>query len=310
MGNDNKTINYFYLVGYQSNKSINILLFIIFLMTYVVTLTGDLVIAILVTKSHQLQYPMFYFLKHLSISELLFTTNITPNMLYIILNGGGFMSLAGCIVQLYIYGALGTVESFLLSVMSYDRYLAICNPLRYANMMNLQFCRSLVLSSWLLSFTSSLITTILFCQLKICGSKVIDHYFCDFTPLVDRACSDTSIVRAVAVGLAALIVVPMFSLIIWTYVLIFIAIIRISSTTGRQKAFSTCSSHLASVCSCYGPLIIIYMVPYRKDSLNVNKFVSILYTVVTPLFNPLIYSLRNEEIRAATPQVRYLKLEL
>ncbi|KAM4038611.1 olfactory receptor 5p57-like [Anomaloglossus baeobatrachus] len=294
---DNKTITYFFLIGFQSNNSINILLFIIFLMTYLVTLTGDLVISILVTKSHRLQYPMFYFLKHLSISELLFTTNITPNMLYIILKGGGFMSLAGCIIQLYIYTFFGTMESLILSLMSYDRYLAICNPLRYANMMNLQFCRRLVLSTWILSSISSLITIILFCQLKICGSNVIDHYFCDFAPLMDRACSDTSIVRVAAVGVSTLIVIPIFSLIIWTYVRIFITILRISSSVGRQKAFSTCSSHLASVCSFYGPLIIIYLVPYRKDSLNVNKFVSILYTVVTPLFNPLIYSFRNEEIR-------------
>ncbi|XP_073510966.1 olfactory receptor 11A1-like [Phyllobates terribilis] len=240
---------------------------------------------------------MFYFLKHLSISELLFTTNITPNMLYIILNGGGFMSLAGCIIQFYVYSALGTVESLLLSVMSYDRYLAICNPLRYANMMNLQFCRTLVLSSWLLSLTCSFITITLLCQLRFCGSKVIDHYLCDFAPFVDLACSDTSIVRVEIVLLAIPIVVSMFSFIIWTYVRIFITIFKISSTTGRKKTFSTCSSHLASVCSFYGPLIIIYMVPYRKNSLNVNKFVSILYTVVTPLFNPLIYSLRNEEIR-------------
>ncbi|KAM4038612.1 olfactory receptor 6E1-like [Anomaloglossus baeobatrachus] len=194
MVNDNKTVNYFYLAGLQSNKSINILLFIVFLMTYLVTLTGDSVISILVTKSHQLQYPMFYFLKHLSVSELLFTTNITPNMLYIILNGGGFMSLAGCVIQLYVYSALGTVESLLLSVMSYDRYLAICNPLRYANLMNLQFCQSLVLSTWLLSFSNSLITIFLFCQLKICGSNVIDHYFCDLSPLMDRACSDISMI--------------------------------------------------------------------------------------------------------------------
>ncbi|KAM4038630.1 olfactory receptor 11L1-like [Anomaloglossus baeobatrachus] len=297
MANDTKTVNYFYLVGLHNYKSINILLFIVFLTTYLVTLTGDLVISILVTKSHRLQYPMFYFLKHLSISELLFTTNITPNMLYIILKGGGFMSLAGCIIQFYVYSALGTVESLILSIMSYDRYLAICNPLRYANVMNLQFCRTLVLSTWLLSLTCSFVTMTLLCQLKFCGSNVIDHYICDFAPLVDLACSDTSILRVELFVLAIPIVISLFSFIIWTYVRIFITILRISSTIGRQKTFSTCSSHLASVCSFYGPLIIIYLVPYRKDSLNINKFVSIFYTVVTPLFNPLIYSLRNEEIR-------------
>ncbi|XP_040272930.1 olfactory receptor 2A14-like [Bufo bufo] len=240
---------------------------------------------------------MFYFLKHLSVSEILFTSNITPNMLHIILRHGGSMPFAGCIIQFYIYIASGSLESLLLTVMSYDRYLAICNPLRYADMMNLQFCRTLVLASWLLSFTLVLITVTLLCQLSFCGPNIIDHFFCDFAPLVDLSCSDTYVIRLEVVALSVPIVASTFSFILWTYIYISITILHIQSTTGRRKVFSTCSSHLASVCSYYGPLIVIYMVPYKRHSINVNKFLSVLYTVFTPFFNPLIYSLRNEELQ-------------
>ncbi|XP_018426221.1 PREDICTED: olfactory receptor 11L1-like [Nanorana parkeri] len=239
---------------------------------------------------------MFYFLKHLSISEILFTANITPNMLHVLLRNGSVMSLAGCIIQFYVYIASGSVESVLLTILSYDRYMAICNPLRYAEIMNLQLCRTLVSVSCFLCFTVVLTTVILLCQLDFCGPDIIDHFFCDFDPLVDLSCSDTSVVRTEVVILSVPVVASTFSFIIWTYMYIFITIFRISSSAGRQKAFSTCSSHLASVCSYYGPLIVIYMVPYRRNSFNTNKFLSILYTVLTPLFNPLIYSLRNEEL--------------
>ncbi|XP_075715727.1 olfactory receptor 5AS1-like [Rhinoderma darwinii] len=297
MDKNQTTVPEFFLLGFQIHEPFNILLFTLFLLTYVITLTGDFLIVILVTRSHRLQYPMFYFLKHLSLTEIMFTSNITPNMLYIILRSGGSMSFAGCIIQFYLYIASGSLESLLLTVMSYDRYLAICNPLRYADMMNLQFCRTLVLASWFLSFTLVLITISLLCQLNFCGSNIIDHFFCDFTPLVDLSCSDTSIIRLEVVALSVPIVASTFSFILWTYIYIFIAILNIHSTTGRHKVFSTCSSHLASVCSYYGPLIIIYMVPYRRDSINVNKYLSMLYTVFTPFFNPLIYSLRNEELQ-------------
>ncbi|KAM3926782.1 olfactory receptor 11L1-like [Leptodactylus fuscus] len=287
----------FFLLGFQIREPFQLLLFLLFLLTYAITLTGDFLIVILVTKSHQLQNPMFYFLKHLSISELLFTSNITPNMLHVILRRGGSMSFVGCMLQFYLYIASGSLESFLLTIMSYDRYLAICNPLRYADMMNLQLCRTLVLVSWFLSFSLVVITVTLLCQLNFCGPNIIDHFFCDFAPLVDLSCSDTSVIRIEVVILSVPVVASTFSFILWSYICISITILKIRSTTGRRKVFSTCSSHLASVCSYYGPLIVIYMVPYRRDSLNVNKFLSILYTVFTPFFNPLIYSLRNEELQ-------------
>ncbi|XP_063785702.1 olfactory receptor 11A1-like [Pseudophryne corroboree] len=297
MAGNRTTVTEFFLLGFQGHEPLNILLFVVIFLAYVITLTGDCLIIAVVSKSQRLQYPMFYLLKHLSVSEILFTGNITPNMLYILLRDGGTMSFAGCIIQFYLYIASGTVESLILTAMSYDRYLAICNPLRYTDMMNLQHCQALVIASWILSFTVVLITIILLCQLEFCDSNIIDHFFCDFAPLVDLSCSDSSIVRIEVVVLSIPVVASTFSFIIWTYMCIFLTILRISSVMGRQKAFSTCSSHLTSVCSYYGPLIVIYMVPYQKHSHVVTKFLSILYTVVTPLFNPLIYSLRNEELR-------------
>ncbi|KAM5171498.1 olfactory receptor 11L1-like [Mantella aurantiaca] len=295
----NKTIKEIHLLGFQSCGLCNSIFFALFLMAYLITLSGDFLIVTLVSTSQRLQHPMFYLLKHLSISEVLFTTNITPNMLHGLLRNDNAMSLAGCIIQFYVYIVSGSVENALLTIMSYDRYLAICNPLRYADMMNLQLCRNLVCAIWLLCVIVALTVAILLYQLKFCKSNTIDHFFCDFDPLLDLSCSDTTVVKSEVVVLSVPVIASTFSFIVWTYMYIFITIFRISSSAGRQKAFSTCSSHLASVCSYYGPLILIYMVPYKRNSFNTNKYLSILYTVLTPLINPLIYSLRNEELRLA-----------
>ncbi|XP_053319909.1 olfactory receptor 6N1-like [Spea bombifrons] len=295
----NRTVlSEFFLIGIQThNVPSRILFFAILLFVYTTTVTGDFLIFVLVSTSQRLQHPMYFFIKQLSLSEIVFTTNIIPNMLGIILLKGGVISFVGCISQFYIYIASGSVESLLLTVMSYDRYLAICHPLQYTYLMGLQLCRNLTFLCWTSCFSLVLITIILICRLDFCGPNVIDHYFCDFAPLVELACSDTTILRMEVIVLSIPIVLSTFLFIIVSYIRISTAILKISSNNGRQKAFSTCSAHLASVCSYYGPLVVIYLVPYRKNSLNVNKFLSILYTVGTPFFNPLIYSLRNHEIR-------------
>ncbi|MEE6506016.1 hypothetical protein FKM82_007467 [Ascaphus truei] len=305
---ENQTIvTEFLLLGFQSLPSFKVALFILFLMLYIITLAGNLLIIILVSNSQRLESPMYFFLSHLSLSDILLTTNITPNMLHLVLDGGGTIYVTDCIIQFYFYGALTTVECLLLTIMSYDRYLAICNPLRYTSIMDLRLSLHLVICSWLISFMVILSVVILIFQLQFCGPHIIDHYFCDFDPLLQLSCSDTSIVKLEEFVCAIPFVLFPFVFITSSYVLITLTILRIPSTTGRQKAFSTCSSHLTVVGAYYGTLIAVYIVPSRGHSFNVNKVISLLYTVGTPFFNPIIYSLRNQEIKLALMKCPYIR---
>ncbi|KAM4749270.1 olfactory receptor 10A7-like [Rhinophrynus dorsalis] len=209
------------------------------------------------------------------------------------------MSVFGCISQFSMCGIFTASECFLLTVMSYDRYLAICNPLHYISIMNIQLCIYLVMCSWLLSLLIDLIFFIQFSLLQFCGCNVIDDIYCELPVLREISCTDTYNIEVQAIVFSIPVALGPFFFIISTYVRIFLTIIKISSTTGRQKAFSTCSSHLTVVCTFYGILIAKYMVPSKGQSLNVNKIISLLYTAVTPLLNPIIYSLRNQDIRSA-----------
>ncbi|XP_075434044.1 olfactory receptor 11A1-like [Ascaphus truei] len=242
---------------------------------------------------------MYFFLCHLSLSDILIITNIVPQMLPVILEEGATVPLTSCITQFVFNGVSVAAECFLLTVMSYDRYLAICNPLHYSSIMGVRLCSTLATLCWLLGFVLTLIVTWHVCELQLCGPNVIDHFFCEFGPLLELSCSDTSTVEKVGFVLAIPVIAFPFVFILLTYVYISLTILRIPSTTGKQKAFSTCSSHLAVVCMYYGTLITKYIVPSRGQLRNLNKALSLLYTVVTPLFNPIIYSLRNQEIRAA-----------
>ncbi|KAM4706780.1 olfactory receptor 10J5-like [Discoglossus pictus] len=288
----------FFILGFPDINNYNILIFLIFLLTLILTLSGNLLIVSVVFMSHYLKSPMYFFLLHLSISDLLLTTNIVPNMLYVILWDGGHISIFGCITQFYLLGCSGITECLVLTVMSYDRYLAICNPLRYTSIMNSVFCHLLVTCCWSLGSSLMLITVTLVSRLQFCG-QIIDYLFCDLAPLLELSCSDTSVVQMVNFLLAIPVTIFPFGFIIITYIYISITILRISSSIGRQKAFSTCSSHLTVVFMYYGSLVTIYVFPSRVNSTNVNKSLSLLYTVVTPFMNPLIYSLRNQEIRVA-----------
>ncbi|KAM4707046.1 olfactory receptor 6B1-like [Discoglossus pictus] len=195
-------------------------------------------------------------------------------------------------------GTIAT-ECFILSVMSYDRYLAICNPLHYFSLMSTKLCHQLGIMSWLTAYLIAVMSVVPICTLQFCGPNTIDHFFCDMTPLLELSCSDTSFVETEAFILSLPTVFCPFMLIIYTYICIIYTILRMPSATSRKKAFSTCSSHLAVVCTYYGTLILMYMVPHKSYSFNLSKFLSLLYSVATPLLNPITYTLRNKEIKVA-----------
>ncbi|OCU01737.1 hypothetical protein XELAEV_18007513mg [Xenopus laevis] len=259
-------------------------------------LTGNLLIIVLVSTSYRLQCPMYILLSNLSASEILFTTCIIPNMLYIIVADGCTMSYAGCFTQFYVYGSLISTECFLLAVMSYDRYLAICNPLHYNSLMSSKTCVQLASWSWLMGFILSVATMMFVTDINFCGDNVINHFLCDFAPLLKLACSDISKVELQVFILSCSIIICPFVFIVLTYIFIVHTIYSVPATT-RQKTFSTCSSHLTVVSTYYGTLMFMYSAPSVKVFHEASKILSLLYIIVTPLFNPIIYSLRNHEIQ-------------
>ncbi|OCT62911.1 hypothetical protein XELAEV_18044002mg [Xenopus laevis] len=298
----------FHFLGFGNIHSIQTPLFCGFLFVYVAIISGNLLIVFLVSFQKSLQSPMYFFLSHLSLCDVWCTTNIIPNMLKIILFGGGSISMTGCIIQFYLFGSLTTTQSFLLTVMSYDRYLAICYPLHYFSIMDFQRLLSLTTLSWLLGFLLTLIPSMLVSSLKFCGPSAINHFFCDLSPVLALSCSPkTSLIETVIIFSSIPVILFPFIFIIGTYLKILLTILKISSKRGRQKTFSTCSSHLIIVCTYYGTLIIVYMVPAKQHFSNVNKILSLLYIVVTPLFNPIIYSLRNKEIKTALWKIMSIK---
>ncbi|XP_040198072.1 olfactory receptor 11L1-like [Rana temporaria] len=303
-------VTWFILLGFQNIPNYKGFLFLAFLLLYVVTISGNLLIIFLVAASQSLSSPMYFFLSHLSSCDLLLSSVIVPLMMNIILNVKGSISFFGCITQFYLFGALATTECLLLAVMSYDRYVAICNPLRYSSIMDLPRCTLLVFWSWFLAFTVMLTTAIQMGRLDFCGPNVIDHFFCDLAPLLQLSCSDTTFMQIhnLITGLPATSIPLMY--ITGTYISIFITIVRIPTKIGRQKAFYTCSSHLTVVSIYYGTLVVVYLLLSKEHELNINKVLSLLYTVVTPLVNPIIYSFRNKEIKIAFSKIVLMKKKM
>ncbi|KAM3926753.1 olfactory receptor 11A1-like [Leptodactylus fuscus] len=298
--NQSKVVN-FILLGFQNLGHFRIPFFILIAFLYTATVVANLSIFSVISSSpsHKMKSPMYVFLSHLSLSDILISTNVAPNALQVIFRGDTSMPFLSCITQLYFFGVSTISECCLLTVMSYDRYLAICYPLRYMSIMNGKLLRGLITYSWTVGFLQPLITHTLILQLDFCGPNVIDHFFCDVAPVIELACSDRTLVN-IEVSIVALFVgLLQFLFIIITYILIFYSIFHMSSKSGKEKAFSTCSAHLAVVCTYYGTLIILYLSPSRGYSFSLNKMLSLINTVVTPFFNPIIYTLRNREIRTA-----------
>ncbi|XP_003796835.1 olfactory receptor 6M1 [Otolemur garnettii] len=290
------TVTEFNLIAFPALLEIRVPLFVVLSLTYTLTATGDIIIISLIGADHRLQTPMYFFLSNLSFLDISYTTVVSPKVLACLLGENKTISFAGCITQTYFYFFLGTVEFILLAVMSFDRYVAICNPLRYTIIMSTRACLLLVLSCWVGAFLSVLVPTIVVTRIPYCR-KEINHFFCDIAPLLQVACIDTRLLEKINFLLSALIILSSLAFTAGSYTYIIATILHIPSAQGRQKAFSTCASHITVVSIAYGSNIFVYVRPSQNYSLDFDKVAAVLITVVTPLLNPFIYSLRNEKVK-------------
>ncbi|XP_077118491.1 olfactory receptor 11L1-like [Ranitomeya variabilis] len=293
---NSNTVTEIVLLGFQNLQGFRFSFFLLLLIIYSVTICGNLLIILVVSFSQSLHSPMYFFLTQLSFSDILLSTTIVPIMLHIVLYEGSSVSFMGCLMQFYFFSTSETLESLLLTMMSYDRYQAICHPLHYTSVMTLTFCVKVVLSCWVMMIAVILALSVTMSYLWFCGPNFIDHFFCDLDPILELSCSDTFFMKIEDMILVIPFGLCPFTVIIISYAYIIITILKIPSVTGRQKTFSTCSSHLAVVSLYYGSLLSIYLFPNTE---NIKKIFSMFYTVITPLLNPIIYSLSNRDIKQA-----------
>ncbi|XP_021062806.1 olfactory receptor 497-like [Mus pahari] len=289
----------FLLLGLTDDPVLRVILFTIILCIYLVTVSGNLSTILLIRVSSQLHHPMYFFLSHLASVDIGISSSVTPNMLVNFMVERNTISCLGCGIQLSFGDIFGSVECFLLATMAYDRFVAICNPLLYSIKMSTQVCVQLVVGSYIGGLLNASFAMVSFFSFLFCGSNRVEHFFCDFAPLAELSCSDISVSVALVSCSAGSVTMLTVFIIVISYSYILITILKMSSTEGRQKAFSTCTSHLTAVTLFYGTITFIYVMPKSSYPTNQNKVVSVFYMVVIPMLNPLIYSLRNNEIKDA-----------
>ncbi|XP_075715769.1 olfactory receptor 11L1-like [Rhinoderma darwinii] len=287
------------LLGFPGLHNFQTVFFLLLLTIYCLTICGNLLVITLVSYSKNLHSPMYFFLTQLATLDIIVTSDIVPNMLLVVLHSGSSMTLPGCFTQLFFFGSSEASECLILTVMSYDRYLAICYPLNYYYIMNPMICLKFTIISWLIGFSVTLTLTVTAFQAHICESNVIDHFYCDFESILELLCSNLLIMKTLELIFGFPVLVAPFLIVVMSYAYIIHTIFRIQSPISRQKAFSTCGSHLTVVSIFYGTLVSIYLSPEKAKSITLRKIISIVYTVVTPLTNPVIYCLRNEDIKEA-----------
>ncbi|CAO2581827.1 Olfactory receptor 6C2 [Lemmus lemmus] len=295
----NNTITTFILLGLTDDPQLQVPIFLLLFFAYMLSVTGNLTIIFLTILDSHLKTPMYFFLQNFSILEISFTSACIPRYLYNIATGDRSITYNICIIQVFFTDVFGVTEFFLLAIMSYDRYVAICKPLHYVTIMSTKVCQKLVLCCWMAGLLIILPPLTLFLNLRFCDSNVIDHFFCDASPILKISCSDTWLIEQLVIVCAVLTFILTLVCVALSYIHIIKTILRVPSTQQRKKAFSTCSSHMIVVSITYGSCIFIYINPSAKESVAINKGVVVLMTSIAPMMNPFIYTLRNKQVRQA-----------
>ncbi|XP_059785930.1 olfactory receptor 8H1-like [Balaenoptera ricei] len=304
MGRRNSThVSDFILMGLTDSEEIQLVLFTLFLLIYLITVLLNAGMMLIIHLDLQLHTPMYFFLSHLSFLDLSYSTVITPKTLQNLLTSTKYISYLNCFTQMNCFIFLGATECFLLSSMAYDRYVAICNPLHYPVVMSTRRCCSLVFGSYLIGFMDSFVNVLCMSRLDFCDSNIIHHFFCETPPILALSCTDTQDIEITISTFAGSTLVVSLITISVSYVSILSTILKITSTSGKRKAFSTCASHLLGVTIFYSTLIFTYLKPSKYYSLRKDQVASVFYTIVIPMLNPLLYSLRNKEVKKALIRV-------
>ncbi|XP_037693337.1 olfactory receptor 2A12-like [Choloepus didactylus] len=287
------------LLGFQVDPALEFFLFVLFSLFYALTLLGNGVIVGLICLDSRLHNPMYFFLSHLAIVDMSYASNNVPKMLINLVNQKRTISFVLCIMQTFLYLAFAHTECLILVVMSYDRYVAICHPLHYSVIMSWRVCTVLAVTTWVFSFLLAMVHVVLILRLPFCGPQKISHFFCEILSVLKLACADTRLNQLVIFAACVFILLGPLCLVLVSYTRILVAILRIQSREGRKKAFSTCSSHLCMVGLFFGSAIVMYMAPTSRHPEEQQKILSLFYSLFNPMLNPLIYSLRNAEVKGA-----------
>ncbi|XP_030043865.1 olfactory receptor 5V1-like [Microcaecilia unicolor] len=297
------SITEFLILGFNEFPELQLLLFTLFSFLYLMAVLGNIIIICIVCADRHLHNPMYFFLANLSALDICSLTCTIPKLLTILLTNSKHISFRECILQMCCYMICISTEFTLLTAMAYDRYVAICNPLRYTTIMNKRVCALLAAVSWITGFLESLPHTVVISQFSFCDSNVINHFFCEIKALLKLSCSDTSVIDTMTFAESVFVAFTPFLLTLTSYVFIISTILGIRSAEGKSKAFSTCSSHLTVIILLYGTIIGVYMQPESEGSVKSNKLSTAMYIITLPLLNPLIYSLRSKELKVALKKI-------
>ncbi|XP_012376345.2 olfactory receptor 6C68-like [Dasypus novemcinctus] len=293
------TITTFILLGLTEDPQLQILLFIFLLITYMLSVTGNLTIITLTLVDAHLKTPMYFFLQNFSFLEISFTTACVPRFLYSLSTGDRKITYNECIIQMFFTDLFGVTEFFLLATMSYDHYVAICKPLHYMKIMRNQVCKIMIICCWVAAFVMIFPPLSLGLHLEFCDSNVIDHFGCDASPILKISCSDTWLIEQMVIASAVMTFILTLVCVVLSYIYIIRTVFKFPTVQQRKKGFSTCCSHITVVCITYGSCIFIYIKPSAKDTVDINKVVSVLIFSISPMLNPFIYTLKNKQVKQA-----------